>query len=162
MEEAVKDEVERILDSHGDDQIELIEIMHDVQKACAHLPEEALRTVSRRLKVPLIEVFRVANFYRAFKLKPQGRHLLTLCMGTACHVRGAEKLADQVLGQYGIRSGETTDDGELTLETVNCLGACALGPVAILDGKLHDHVSFTKLRSMIAAAGRSGREAYKG
>lgn len=128
---------------------ELIEALQDIQKAYNYLPENALRLVSQKLEVPLIEVFRVANFYKAFTLKPRGKHLLTVCMGTACHVRGAPKFLDEVLGQLDVRPGETTEDGMFTVETVNCLGACALGPVVVLDGKYYDHMNTFKLRALI-------------
>lgn len=128
---------------------ELIEALQDVQEEYNYLPEEVLRVVSDRLTVPLIEVFRVANFYKAFTLKPRGRHLLTVCLGTACHVRGAPKFLDEVLGQLRVGPGETTEDGEFTVETVNCLGACALGPVVVLDGKYYDHMTTQKLRALI-------------
>lgn len=128
---------------------ELIEVLQDVQKEYNYLPEDVLRTVSDRLNVALIEVFRVANFYKAFTLRPRGRHLLTVCMGTACHVRGAPKFLDEVLGQLKLSPGETTEDGEITVETVNCLGACALGPVVVLDGKYYDHMTTQKLRNLI-------------
>lgn len=128
---------------------ELIEVLQDVQKTYNYLPEETLRTISEKLEVPVIEVFRVANFYKAFTLKPRGKHLLTVCMGTACHVRGAPKFLDEVLGQLNVRPGETTEDGVLTVETVNCVGACALGPVVVLDGKYYDHMTTGKLRALI-------------
>lgn len=128
---------------------DLIEVLQDLQREYNYLPEEALRFVSDRLEVPLIEVFRVANFYKAFTLKPHGRHLVTVCMGTACHVRGAPKFLDEVLGQLKVGPGETTADGEFTVETVNCLGACALGPVVVLDGKYYDHMTTVKLRALI-------------
>ena len=128
---------------------ELIEVLQDLQQSYNYLPEEALRAISERLEVPLIEVFRVANFYKAFTLKPRGKHLLTICMGTACHVRGAPKFLDEVLSQLDVKPGETTKDGEFTVETVNCLGACALGPIVVLDGKYYDHMSSGKLRNLI-------------
>ncbi|MCK4851725.1 MAG: NAD(P)H-dependent oxidoreductase subunit E [Candidatus Omnitrophica bacterium] len=128
---------------------ELIEALQDIQDAFKYLPEEALRSVSEKMAVPLIEVFRVANYYKAFTLQPRGRHLLTVCMGTACHVRGAPRFLDEVLGQLDIKPGETTEDGDFTVETVNCLGACALGPVVVLDGKYHDHMTAGKLRALI-------------
>ncbi len=128
---------------------ELIEVLQDVQQAYKYLPEDALRTISEKLEIPLIEVFRVANFYKAFTLEPRGKHLVTVCMGTACHVRGAPKFLDEVLGQLGIKPGETTEDGEFTVETVNCLGACALGPVVVMDGKYYKHMTSSKLRNLI-------------
>ncbi len=120
-----------------------------MQETYNYLPEEALRIVSEELEVPLIEVFRVANFYKAFTLKPRGRHLLTICMGTACHVRGAPKFLDEICGLLNVQPGETTKDDEFTVETVNCLGACALGPIAVLDGTYYDHMSSGKLRALI-------------
>ena len=147
--------VDRIVERHGNDKTQLIEALHDIQKECRYLPEEALRTLAERMGVPVIEVFRVANFYKAFTLEPRGRHLLTLCMGTACHVRGSEKLLDEVKGQLGVAPGETTSDGEITLETVNCVGACALGPVAIIDGEYHERMTFRKLRTLVASMKRS-------
>lgn len=140
---------------------ELIEVLQDVQKTYNYLPEGILRKVSGELKVPLIEVFRVANFYKAFTLKPRGRHLLTVCLGTACHVRGAPKFLDEVLGQLNINAGETTGDRMFTVETVNCLGACALGPVVILNGKYYDHMTTGKLRSLIQAVYKNNKKQKK-
>lgn len=128
---------------------ELVETLQDIQQAYGYLSEEVLKVVAEELGVPLIEVFRVANFYKAFTLKPRGKHLITVCMGTACHVKGAPKFLDEVLGQLGVKPGETTCDGEFTVETVNCLGACALSPVVVLDGKYYDHMSSGKLRVLI-------------
>lgn len=141
--------INRILKDREKTSSELIEVLQDVQGIYNYLPEETLRTVSEELEVPLIEVFRVANFYKAFSLKPRGKHLLTVCMGTACHVRGAPKFLDEVLGQLNVKPGETTDDGKFTVETVNCLGACALGPVVVLDKKYYDHMTPAKLRALI-------------
>ena len=143
------EKINNILKDREGASCELIEVLQDFQEAYNYLPEEALRMVSEKLKVPIIEVFRVANFYKAFTLKPRGKHLLTVCMGTACHVRGAPKFLDEVLGQLNIKPGETTEDGEFTVETVNCLGACALGPIVVLDGKYYDHMTSGKLRALI-------------
>ncbi len=140
---------------------DLIEVLQDIQVSYKYLPEEALRTVSERLNTPLIEVFRVANFYKAFTLKPRGKHVLTVCMGTACHVKGAPRFLDEVLGQLNIKPGETTEDGEFTVETVNCLGACALSPVVILDGEYHEHMSAGKLRALIEDIRKKGKKKAK-
>ena len=129
---------------------QLIEVLQDIQSQFDYLPEEGLRLVAERLNVPPIEVFRVANFYKAFSLTPRGRHLLTVCTGTACHVRGSPRLVDTAEGDLDISPGETTADGAFTLEGVNCLGCCALGPVVILDGVYHDHMTPAKLRKLIA------------
>jgi NADH:ubiquinone oxidoreductase subunit E len=128
---------------------QLIEVMQDVQAASGYVSEEAIRAISDQLSVPLIEVFRVASFYKAFNLAPCGKHLVLACMGTACHVRGAPRMLDEVLGQLGIGPGETTADGLFTVETVNCLGACALGPVVVVDGDYYDHMTPGKLRDLI-------------
>lgn len=149
MTTAIIKKVDVILEKKDRDPCELIEVMQDMQKTFNYLPEEALKHTAERLKVPIIEVFRVANFYKAFTLKPRGKHLITVCMGTACHVRGAPKFLDEVLGQLKVKPGQTTDDGEFTVETVNCLGACALGPVVVLDGEYYDHMTSSKLRNLI-------------
>ena len=137
---------------------ELIEILHDIQAECQYLPEDALRAVSVKLAVPLIEVFRVANFYKAFTLVPRGRHLITVCTGTACHVRGAPRLLDELSGQLHISGGETTPDGAFTLEAVNCLGACALGPIVVLDGNYYEHMTPGKLRRLIETTREKDKE----
>ena len=141
--------VEEALASRPDEPSQLIEVLQDVQEADGCISEDAMSAVAERLDVPLIEVYRVASFYKAFSLTPRGRHLITVCLGTACHVRGAPRMLDETLGQLGIRPGETTEDGAFTLEAVNCLGACALGPVAVLDGVYHDHMTPGKLRELV-------------
>jgi NADH-quinone oxidoreductase subunit E len=137
---------------------QLIEVLQDMQAAYGFLPEEGLRTVSGRLGVPPIEVYRVASFYKAFTLMPHGRHSLTLCLGTSCHVRGSEMLLDAMQGLLDIMPGQTTKDGSFTLQTVNCLGCCALGPVIVLDDTYHDHVTPRRLRQLITAT----RARYQG
>jgi NADH:ubiquinone oxidoreductase subunit E len=114
--------------------------------------------VAGHLGLPLIEVFRVASFYKAFALTPRGRHIITVCMGTACHVRGAPRMLDETLGLLGVEPGQTSKDGLFTVECVNCLGACALGPVVVLDGEYHHHMTPAKLRKLVASV----REAEEG
>lgn len=133
---------------------QLIEVLLDMQAEYEYLPREGLCMVSERLGVPLIEVYRVASFYKAFTVSPHGRHSLTLCLGTACHVRGSQMLMDTVIGLLDILPGQTTKDGAFTLKTVNCLGCCALGPVVVLDDVYHDRMTARKLRKLIARAGR--------
>ena len=129
--------LEAVLKGRDDQPHQLIEVLQDVQEMEGHIPEDAMRTVSATLGVPLIEVYRVANFYKAFTLSPRGKHLITVCAGTACHVRGAPRLLDELRGQLDVEPGQTTEDGLFTLESVNCLGACALGPIAVIDGEYH-------------------------
>jgi NADH-quinone oxidoreductase subunit E len=136
----------------------LIEVLQDIQTECNYLPEDALRAVSEKLSVPLIEVFRAANFFKAFTLVPRGRHLITVCQGTACHVRGGSRLLDAVSGQLRVSPGETTGDGAFTLEAVNCLGACALGPVIVMDGKYYAHMTPDRLRKLIATTVKQDEE----
>ncbi len=153
------DKVNAILDGKGEEPFDVIEALQDIQETYRYLPEEALYRVSEALGVPLIEVFRLANFYKAFTLEPRGRHLVTVCLGTACHVRGAPRFLDEVLGQLKIQPGQTTEDGAFTIETVNCVGACALAPVVIIDGKYYDHMTPGKLRRLIQAIRKQDEEA---
>jgi NADH:ubiquinone oxidoreductase subunit E len=133
---------------------QLIEVLQDMQAEYEYLPQEGLCIVSERLNVPLIEVYRVASFYKAFTLMPHGRHSLTLCMGTSCHVRGSQMLLDTVQGLLDILPGQTTKDGAFTLNTVNCLGCCALGPVIVVDDVYHDRMTPRKLRNLITKVRR--------
>ena len=155
----MSDEVlEKILAGRRSQPQQLIEVLQDVQEAFGYIPEDVMKTVSRELGVPLIEVSRAANFYKAFSLKPRGRHVITVCMGTACHVRGAPRLLDEVKGELGIEPGQTTDDGMFTLERVNCLGACALGPVVVLDGNYHGKMTPNKLRQLVQSVQAAEKE----
>lgn len=138
-----------ILAGKGNEPFDVMEALQDIQEEFGFLPEEAICGVSEALEVPLIEVFRLANFYKAFSLKPRGRHLITVCMGTACHVQGAPRLVDEVINQLKVGPGETTDDGMFTLETVNCIGACALSPVLIMNGEYYNHMTPENLSKLI-------------
>lgn len=118
----------------------LIAILEAIQERQGYLSEEALRIVSKQTGRSLVDIYGVATFYRSFSLKPRGRHLICLCLGTACHVRGGPRILDEFERRLEIKAGETTPDGEFTLETVNCLGACALGPVVVVDGQYYANV----------------------
>lgn len=131
------------------DQRELIHILHEVQSKLGYIPAEAISQISRRLKISESEIFGVLTFYKAFSLKPRGEHLVTICMGTACHVRGAPMILDEFKRKLGIDSGETTEDNQFTLETVNCVGACALGPIAITDGEYHGQLKTREVEKII-------------
>lgn len=141
--------LEPILQGRRSQPHQLIEVLQDIQDACGYISGDAMQTVSRELGVPLIDVCRVAHFYKAFSLKPRGRNLITVCTGTACHVRGSGLLIDQVKGQLKIAPGDTTVDGAFTVECVNCLGACALGPVVVENDTYTHHVTPGKLRRSI-------------
>ena len=141
--------LDHILEGRRSQPNQLIEVLQDVQEQYDYVPREAMQVVSRELGVPVIEVYRVASFYKAFRLKPAGNHVLTFCAGTACHVRGSSLLINQATSQLGIESGEVTPDGLFSIEQVNCLGACALGPIIVENGSYHHHMTPAKLRKLI-------------
>ena len=142
-------ELNSILKGRRSQPQQLIEVLQDVQASFGYLPEDAIRTISRELGVPLSDVYGVASFYKAFSLTPRGKNVLTICTGTACHVRGSKLLLNQATGQLGVEPGEMTEDGMFTIEHVNCLGACALGPVVTENGSCHHHMAPGKLRKLI-------------
>lgn len=137
---------------------QLIEVLQDVQESFGYVSSEAMTIISKELGVPLIEVYRSASFYKAFSLKPRGKHVLTLCLGTACHVRQAKRLLNQALVQLQVKPGEMTEDGLFTVEHVNCLGACALGPVVVQNGTYHHHMTPGKLRKLINSIRKAEKE----
>jgi NADH:ubiquinone oxidoreductase subunit E len=141
--------VETIVGERKSQPHQLIEVLQDIQEAHGYISQEAATAVAHYLGVPLIEVYRAASFYKALSLEPRGKHVITLCTGTACHVRGSHVLLDQASSQLGMNNGGTTKDGLFTLERVNCLGACAIGPVAVLNGVYHHHMTSAKLSSVI-------------
>ena len=150
--------LDKILEKRRSQPGQLIEALQDVQENYGYISEEAMQTVSQGLGVPLMEVYRVASFYKAFRLKPPGKNVLTMCMGTACHVRGARLLLDQATGQLGVKPGEVTPDGLFSIEHVNCLGACALGPIVSENGSYHHHMTPGKLRKLIETLRRQEME----
>ena len=137
---------------------QLIEVLQDVQEHYGYIPEDAMREVSKELGVPLTDVYGVASFYKAFSLKPRGKNVVTVCTGTACHVRGAKVILNQATGQLGVEPGEMTEDGLFTVEQVNCLGACALGPVVTENGSCHHHMNSGKLRKLLKSLGNRPSE----
>lgn len=145
----IEDSVGAVLARYQRDEGFLVSILQDVQAKLNYLPREALLKVSQGLDVPLSRVYSVATFFKAFSLKPRGRHLLHVCMGTACHVRGAVRVLDRIEQELGIGSGETTRDLEYTLETVNCVGACALGPVVVVDGEYAGQMTSNKVKHLL-------------
>lgn len=142
----------RILARHGSDRGGLIATLEQIQGRYGYLPESALRLISQETRRSLVDVYGIATFYRAFSMAPRGKHLVCACLGTACHVRGAARVVEELQRQLGIEAGETTADGEFTLETVNCLGACALGPVVVIDGRYFSKVGKSKVRQLLDEA----------
>ena len=138
-----------IIDKYPPQRTVLIQLLLDIQGQFNWISGDAVRTVSRRLDIPVSQVYRVASFYKAMSLKPRGRHIVSVCMGTACHVRGAPRVAGKVEETLGVSTGETTGDNRFTLERVNCLGCCALGPVVVVDGKYESQVTPDKLDKIL-------------
>lgn len=132
--------VDQIIDKHHGEASALIQILLDIQSENHWLPKEALERISEKLDVPATRIQHIATFYKAFSLVPKGRHEIHICMGTACHVRGAPRILDTVQDLTGIKPGETDLDLKFSLQTVNCLGCCALGPVMEVDGKHHGKI----------------------
>ena len=149
-EKQLTEKVDSILDNHQRDQSMLVAILQDIQSEYNYLPREALEKVSEGLSVPLSRAFSVATFFKALSLEPRGRHLINVCLGTACHVRGAVRVLETMERELAIDSGETTSDLRFTLETVNCVGACALGPVVIVDGEYHGQMKTEKVKDVLA------------
>jgi NADH:ubiquinone oxidoreductase subunit E len=141
--------VQQILDKHQNNGNELVAILEDIQSAYTYLPEEALRLVADETGHSLVDIYGVATFYRAFSLKPRGKHLISACLGTACHVRQSPAVVDEIKKQLNIEAGETTPDKEFTFETVNCLGACALGPIVVVDGHYFSNVDRSKVKGIL-------------
>ncbi len=144
--------VSGIVEKHSGDRGGLISILQEIQARYGYLPADALRIVANKTGRSLVDVYGVATFYRSFSLKPRGKHLCSVCLGTACHVRGGPVIAEEFGRELGIGAGDTTADREFTLETVNCLGACALGPIVVVDGHYFSNVSPVKVKEIMDKA----------
>jgi len=143
--------VDEIVGRNGADPSMLVGILQDVQEEYNYLPEDTLKRVAHTLNVPLSRIYGVANFYKAFSLKPRGRHLIQVCLGTACHVRGGDKILEQVQRSLDVEAGETTGDRKFSLEIVHCVGACALGPVMVVDGEYHGRMTVGMVDGVLGA-----------
>ena len=145
----VQDKLKEIFSRHTGAQQELIPILQETQERFRYLPAAAMREISRFLHVPESTVYGVSTFYAQFKLTPLGRRIIRVCRGTACHVRGAGKVLAEMEKQLGIKAGETTDDMEYTLETVACIGACALAPTMTIDNETHGKMTARKVAEVL-------------
>ena len=148
------EEVFGIVDKHNGRQGAIISILEDVQARYNYLPEAALKIVANRTGHSLVDVFGVATFYRGFSLEPRGKHMVSVCMGTACHVRGSPQLLKEFEARLKVKAGGTSADREYSLSTVNCLGACALGPVAVVDGEYYRNVKERDVRGVLERSAR--------
>jgi NADH-quinone oxidoreductase subunit E len=141
--------IDGIIGRCGGEKSALIQILLEIQKEYHWLPEEALREVAIKLDLPFTQIYHVATFYKAFSLVPRGKHLISVCLGTACQVRAAPRLLDKVVKILKVNPGETSEDLKVSLETVNCLGCCALGPVMMVDGKYYSNPSAKEIEKLM-------------
>ena len=142
--------VAAIIKNYDGDKGQLVSMLQDIQTEYHYLPKDALDEVVTLLGVPASQVYSVATFFKAFSLTPRGRHLIKVCLGTACHVRGAAKVVEKMELDLGVKRTETTPDQRYTLETVNCVGCCALGPMVMIDEKYHGQISSDKVSPLLA------------
>ncbi len=127
----------------------LVSLLQDIQGKYRYLPEDVLREIAKQKNIPLIDIYRVATFYKSFSLEPKGKHIIQTCTGTACHVRGSEKVTEEISHSLGIKPGETAKDGLYSLETVNCVGACALAPLVMVNEDPHGNMTPIKAANLI-------------
>jgi len=141
--------VSEILQRYEPEQSSIIAILQDIQEAYGYLPRETLVEVAQELNIPLSRVLSLATFFRAFSLKPKGKHPIHVCMGTACHVRGAQLVLEKFERELGIKTGETTEDFTFSLDAVRCVGCCGLAPVVMVGEEVHGKVSQMKVPGII-------------
>jgi NADH-quinone oxidoreductase subunit E len=154
------EKVEPLLEQYEAQRTNLIPILQDVQETYRYLPQEVLRRISKKLRVPLTEVYQVATFYRCFSLVPRGRHVIQVCLGTACHVRGAPRVLDRILRDLKMAGPGTSSDLQFTVETVRCIGCCGLAPVARVDNtNTHPHLTQTKVAGLLKKYDQKADEA---
>lgn len=150
MPEDAMEKADVLLEQYQDRRTNLIPILQEIQETYRYLPQDVLRKVSRKLRVPLTDVYQVATFYRCFSLVPRGKHVIQVCLGTACHVRGAPRVLDRMLRDLKMAGPGTTGDLQFTVETVRCIGCCGLAPVARVDNaNTHAHLTQTKVAGLL-------------
>ncbi len=141
--------VQNILQKHNSEPSALIQILNDIQEEEGYLPRDSIDAISTDLNIPLSKIYGVITFYEHFKLVKPGKHIVTVCMGTACFVKGAKQLIQTIENTLGIQTGETTEDGKFSAERVACLGCCALAPVVQIDGEVHGQMTSAKLQKVL-------------
>lgn len=158
----VNQEIEAIIRGYGAERRFLIPILQDIQAEYHYLPQEVLRYVAERLRLPLIDVYSLATFYNCFSLKPRGKHLIKVCLGTACHLKGGGRIVEALERELSVHEGEMTPDGLFTFETVRCVGACALAPLVLVNEQYHPKMAQRKIGHVIKrlrrATGNGSRE----
>ena len=145
----MKDRLSEILKKYGKDKSQLVSILQDIQSEYNYLPRQALEKLGRKMDIPQSQIYSMATFFRAFSLKKRGKHIVNVCLGTACHVRGAELILESLERQLGISRGQTTQDLNFTLESVNCMGCCATGPVVKIGEEYFGHMTNDKVEPML-------------
>lgn len=148
-----ENEYRRLIENYAGKPESILAIMQDIQKEYNYVPRLAISLVSRHVGIPVSRVYAIASFYKAFSLTPKGRFVFRVCDGTACHLKSSETLVDQLQNKLGVRPGETSDDGMYSVETVNCLGACALAPVMVVNGRVYGKVSPGDIEQIIKENG---------
>ena len=141
--------VDTIIKQYKGKESAILAILQDIQSKKKYLPKEILEEVSQKMQIPVTHIFRLATFYNALSIKPRGRHKIDVCLGTACHVRGGNKIMDRLKRDLGIPVGETTKDKRFTLESVRCVGCCSLGPVAVIDGEVYGRLTQDKIPALL-------------
>jgi len=149
METDIKEQLDDVLAQYKGEKSELIPILQETQEKFRYLPAEAMREISRFLRIPESAIFGVSTFYAQFKLTPLGRKIVKVCRGTACHVRGGAKIMGEIEKELGIKAGETTEDLEYTLESIACFGSCALAPVMVIDKTVYGRMTPAKAKSIL-------------
>lgn len=142
--------IDEVLQKYSHDSNAIIPILQDIQESLGYVPKESIDYIGKKLSVAPARIYGVVTFYTQFRLKPKGKHSIMLCVGTACHVGGAERISDSITEELGIKGGETTEDGFVTYEKVACIGCCSLAPVAIVDGETHAKLTPDKARKVIS------------
>ena len=152
------DKVASIIEEYRKERGSIIGLLQDISQEYRYLPEDVMERVSEELEIPLSKLYGLATFYKSFRLDPVGKHHVCVCVGTACHVNGAPKLVDTLERTLDVKPGDTTADQNFTLETVNCVGACALGPLVVVDGEYHGKMDQRKALKLIRKYRDDGQE----
>lgn len=150
--------IDEMISRYSVDKSAVIQVLQDIQVEFKYLPKEALEYVSDKLDIPLSHTFNVATFYKTFSMEPKGENHVCVCLGTACHVMGANRILDHLCDDLGIEEGKTTADGKFSIERVNCVGACALGPIVINNGKYNSHMNLDKSLTLLKKLGKAPKE----
>ncbi|KON27150.1 hypothetical protein AC481_05590 [miscellaneous Crenarchaeota group archaeon SMTZ-80] len=151
------EKIDKIIEKYSSDSSSLTSILSEIQAEYSFLPQDALKRVAEKLEIPMTQLFGVVNFYKIFKLEPSGKHIIRVCLGTACHVKGAHGILEEFERKLKIRVGETTKDLAFTLEKVNCLGCCSLGPVAMVNDDYYGQMNTVKVNSLLKRLSSSGK-----